>query len=295
MPTATLRPHAIDHLSHSQYTSMLWCSKAYELGRIAGAPQIPAWWFIGGRCVHEVTEKYDRLLEATSVVRLDFDSESETLTRLDELVEEEVNKTGVPVERWLAAGRWPKKSGYDWWRENAPLMVKRFIDWRNETKWPVAYFNGVPGIECDLNVRMDFGELHGAPDRVYRLPSGQLVVADVKSGTNPPKEPLQLGTYANDLEMLGYERPAYGTYVMVKSEKQPIHTELIPLDKYQTPYLEQIYGSAQATIELGAFVPNVGDACRTCVVQKACYAAGGEDSQRYDRLNPNYVGSLSGN
>lgn len=292
MPTATLRPTKIDHFSYSQYTGMLWCSKGHELSRLAKAPQIPAWWFIGGRLVHEVTEAYDRLAETNPGVR--FDSVRETQTRLDELVEEEKLKKGLSsTEGWLAAGRWPKKSGYDWWRENAPLMVERFIEWRRLTGWEVAYFNGVPGIECDLGVRFDFGELRGAPDRVYRLPSGQLVVADVKSGTSAPKEPLQLGTYANDLEMLGYERPAYGTYVMVKAEKQPIHTELIPLDKYTTPYLEQIYGSVVKTIELGAFVPNVGDACRTCVVQKACYAAGGEDSQRYDRLNPNYVGSLN--
>jgi hypothetical protein len=233
------------------------------------------------------------LVLSKSDVRFDF--ERETRAKLDELVEKELREKNLTgFDSWLSAGRWPKKNGYDWWWENAPRMVERYAAWREITKWEVADFNGVPGIECDLSVMFDFGQLRGAPDRVFRLPSGPLVVADVKSGSTTPKEPLQLGTYANDLEMLGFERPAYGTYVMVKNAPDEggfLHTPLIPLDKYRTPYLEQIYGAVDATIKLGAFVPNVGDACRTCPVQRACYAAGGEDSQRYDRLHPNYQGS----
>lgn len=293
MPTATLRPYTPPHMSHSAAVSYLRCPKSYELERLSGMTPVPAWWFIGGTTVHNVTETYDRLLLSGSVVSMEVVKQL-TVDTLNQLVDEEVQRKGVPIDQWFAAGRWPKKNGLDWWRENAPLMVERYVKWREATKWEVAYFNDTPGIECDLVVSMDFGQLRGAPDRVFRLPSGQLVVADVKSGSTLPKEPLQLGTYANDLELLGFERPAYGTYVMVKQEPDDIrdlHTPLVPLDKYTTPYLEGVYGAAHAAIGVGAFAPNVGDACRQCVVQKGCYAVGGEDSALYDRLHPKYKGA----
>lgn len=291
MPNATLSPRQVSHLSYSQHTSYWRCPGAYRLERIAGVPAIPAWWFIGGAVVHEATEAFDRLRLVGAAVNFDF--VSETRTRLDERAKEEIEKKRLNgFEGWLAAGRWPNKNGYDWWHENAPLMVKRYMEWRERTDWEVAYFNDVPGIECDLTVNFDFGQFRGAPDRVFRLPSGQLVVADVKSGSTLPTDALQLGTYANALEMLGFERPAWGTYVMVKNEPkkgQELHTPLVPLDKYRTPYLEKIYGATHAAIELGSFPPVVSDACRTCVVQKGCYAAGGDDSARYDRYDPNYI------
>lgn len=252
---------------------------------------LPAWWFIGGSCVHEVTEWFDRLLQATIPVNMES-LKQKTLEKLDELVQQAVAAKQIDTELWLAAGRWPKKNGYDWWRENAPLMVERYAKWRLATMWEVADFNGVPGIECDLLVNMEFGKFRGAPDRVFRLPSGQLVVFDIKTGSTLPKEPLQLGTYSNMIEMLGFERPAYGCYAMLKREDpDEMLTELVPLDKYTTPYLEGIYGPADAGIRMGAFAPKIGDRCRTCVVQKGCYASGGEDSRLWDPLHPLYQGS----
>src|SRR5258707_11870192 len=100
MPTATLRPHDLNYMSHSKYTGMLWCSKQYELGRLAGAPALPAWWFIGGSTVHEVTEAYDRLALSKSGVRFDF--ERETRAKLDELVEKELREKNLTgFDSWL--------------------------------------------------------------------------------------------------------------------------------------------------------------------------------------------------
>lgn len=291
----TLLPQTIEHLSHSQFTSYLRCPGAYELERIARVPATPAWWFLGGAAVHEATELLDRLRLVDPKVTFDF--ETETRKILDQKVSDEVKyKRLQNFDGWLAAGRWPNKNGYDWWHEQAPLMVERYDAWwkrRVDAGWEVAYFNDTPGIECDLKVVFDFGGFRGAPDRVWRLPSGELVIGDLKTSTQPPKEPLQLGTYANALEMLGFQRPSYGTYVMVKNDPkkdEEVHTPLVPLDKYRTPYLERMYGSVHAAIELGAFPRNVGDNCRTCVVAKGCFAAGGEDSARYDRFHPEYQG-----
>lgn len=53
------------HVSYSQFSDWLRCGKAYELKKILGLAESPAWWSIGGHGVHTATEKYDRqLLEA---------------------------------------------------------------------------------------------------------------------------------------------------------------------------------------------------------------------------------------
>lgn len=276
------------HFSHSQHTSMLRCPKAYELDRIRKVPGTPAWWFLGGSCVHQVSETYDRLRLSGTVVNVRADVEEYTRSVLDALVADEKLEKGLTnFQGWFAAGRKPGKQGYEWWHENAPIMVQNYLDWQEKTGWPIAEFFGEPAIEYPVDVEYQFGPFKGFIDRVFVLPNGDLVVGDIKTGTTAPKEPLQLGDYANALEMLGFPRPKWGTYVMVKHGE---HTPLVPLDKYTTDYLEQVHGPVKAMIENKLFPPNVGDNCRTCVVQHACYAYGGEDSALYDRLHPNYVG-----
>lgn len=269
---------------------MLRCPKSYELDRVQHAPTIPAWWFLGGSCVHEVTETYDRLrTSGTGVTLLPEQVKQYTLMVLDELVAEEKTKKGLTsFDGWFAAGRKPGKQGYEWWTENAPLMVQNYLDWQEKTGWTIPTMNGeTPAIEFPVDPTYMFGPFKGFIDRIWILPNGDAVVGDIKTGTSPPKEPLQLGDYANALEMMGFPRPKWGTYVMVKHGE---HTPLVPLDKYTTAYLEQVHGPVRKMIDQRLFPPNVGDNCRTCVVQKACYAYGGEDSQSYDRLHPDYLG-----
>lgn len=296
MPTAT----ETRHFSHSQHTSMLRCAKAYELERLRGAPRIPAWWFLGGSCVHQVTETYDRLRCSGTVVNVRAEEiQRYTVEVLDALVaDEKRDKQLTNFHGWFAAGRATVdketgelkggKQGYDWWAENAPVMVQNYLDWYDKTGWQLAYFGGTPAIEFEVSPDYQFGRFKGFIDRVFVLPSGDLVVADIKTSTSPPKEPLQLGDYANALEMMGYPRPKWGTYIMVKHGE---HTPIVPLDKYTTHYLEGVHGPVRKMIDSEIFPPNVGDACRTCVVQKSCFAYGGVNSVFYDRLNPNYQGA----
>lgn len=46
--------------SYSSYTSFLSCAKAWELSRLAGIEEVPAWYLAGGKAVHSATEEYDR-------------------------------------------------------------------------------------------------------------------------------------------------------------------------------------------------------------------------------------------
>lgn len=277
----------LKHFSLSQYTSYLKCPKSYELERVTQAPANGAWWFIGGRVVHTVTETWDRSLlpgGAPVTVALDALVQSE----LDTAIEMELEaKPHTTKDMWFAAGPPNAKQGEAWWRENAPLMVERYAQWRQDTKYEIARFAGRPAIELDLSTRIAAAEIDdlGAPDRVFKYPSGDLVVADLKTGSLAPKTPLQLGKYAAELEKLGYERPKYGTYVMLRTGKA---TPPVPLDKYTPEYVDAVQAEVVGCIRLKAFPPNEGDHCRTCVVKDACYAVGGHLSAFYDRLDPNY-------
>lgn len=48
-----------EHVSYSQFNDWLRCGKAYELKRIIGVQEFPAWWSIAGNAVHKATERFD--------------------------------------------------------------------------------------------------------------------------------------------------------------------------------------------------------------------------------------------
>lgn len=280
---STLTGHRLTHFSYSQHTSYLKCPKSYELERVSRYPRRPAWWFIGGRLVHEVTETFDlTFLQSGQFVRLASD---ELTKKLDTLVQEEVAKSGTSPEKWFAAGPVGHKQNYEWWKENLPAIYGRYVDWRTETQWPIAQFGGRAAVELSLRFFLGSLEMVGAPDRVFIYPSGELVVADIKTGATIPKEPLQLGEYATGLELLGYPRPKWGTYILLKDGTV---TPPVPLDKYDARYLSAIHGAVADNIQRGSFPPAVGDQCRQCVVQDACYAVSGSQSAFWDPLDPNY-------
>lgn len=302
----TILPTA--HTSHSQLTG--WaerCQKAFELRRIRRAPERPAWWLVGGSTVHEVTEELDRRgLEfglTPADLNVTIEVEELTVAKLDYLTARLVESSGVPSSDWFTAGRGAGQ-GYDYWAENAPRMVQNYLSWRTRVGWEIAEFDGEPAIEFDLNVTIELrkhlgdqaahlvpveGPAVGAPDRVFNLPNRELVIVDVKSGSSTPKTLAQQGLYATQLEMLGHRRPRYGTFVKVK-EDGGVHTPLAPLAKFDRRFFEIQFAGMRAQVETGAFLPNVGDNCRTCGVAGACYAAGGADSAKWDPLDPEYRG-----
>ncbi len=56
------------HVSYSALKEWLACGKAYQLKRILGLPEKPAWWNIGGHAAHAASEEHDRGLFATAGV-----------------------------------------------------------------------------------------------------------------------------------------------------------------------------------------------------------------------------------
>lgn len=48
------------YVSYSRLSSWLSCGKRYELEKLAGVVEVPAWYFVGGSAVHQATEDFDR-------------------------------------------------------------------------------------------------------------------------------------------------------------------------------------------------------------------------------------------
>ena len=48
------------HVSFSQLTQYISCAKAYELKRLRGAVETPAWYLAAGKAVHATVEQYMR-------------------------------------------------------------------------------------------------------------------------------------------------------------------------------------------------------------------------------------------
>jgi hypothetical protein len=57
-------PEAKTHLSYSALSDYLRCGKLYQLKRLIGLPERPAWWNLGGHAVHSATEAFDRQMYA---------------------------------------------------------------------------------------------------------------------------------------------------------------------------------------------------------------------------------------
>lgn len=297
------------HVSHSQLSS--WsdrCQKAFFLERIAKAPKTPAFWFIGGSAVHEVTEELDRrALEfglTPSDLNVTMDLEDLFLVKFDQLLREEEEKSGVPSTDWLAAGFRPKQDA-TYWKTNGPTMISNYLSWRERVGWEIEKFydhnaTPIPGIELKLNLTLDLNgtetEVLGAPDRVFVLPNGELVIVDIKSGSTTPATQLQQGLYACMIEDAYGVRPKYGTFVKVGTSKAAggIHTALTHLKKFDRRYYEQLFSAYRAQAETGLFLPSVSDMCDRCPVAGSCYAAGGSLSHKYDPLDPNYGGNHGG-
>ena len=50
----------VGHRSFSSFTSWVRCGKSWQLEREVQAPQLPAWYFVGGSAFHEAVERYLR-------------------------------------------------------------------------------------------------------------------------------------------------------------------------------------------------------------------------------------------
>lgn len=276
------------HFSYSSLSSYMQCGQRYYLEKIARVPEVPSWWFVGGRAVHEVTEVYDvdrKNFEKSGLVQL----WTEVFTR-----EVEAQSARFPdLTVWRTAGKKktrPDGEDYLAWMDIGPQFVQNYIDWQAGTDWKlwdgaVVDFDPETGecetalaVELPLEIEVGGWMMRGSVDRVYEVPNGELVVVDLKTGSRMPDNDLQLGTYRVGMEVQYGQRPKYGMYFMNRLNKS---SQLYDLSNYTVDSIGQMGVQFKRGIKNKVFLPHKTALCPYCPVNNGCAAFGGKDADLY--------------
>ncbi len=263
------------HLSHSQVDTLSGCGQKYYLERILRAPQTPAWFFIGGHVVHEVTEILDRSVleygELWDEANIQQVCSETFLTEINAATKEEPD-----TSKWRAGGKANAKEGEDWWRTNAPKMVQRWQDWHYASTntlelWQLP--NGQPAVEVELpNVTFGDVPVKLAIDRIMQdTNTGELLVVDIKAGSREPVGSNQLALYGEAVRRTFGIPIKYGAYWMARKGELTMPKDLSGV----IPTLDDRFAKARQMIDQGLFLANPGMFCGSCSVKSYCSAMGG--------------------
>jgi hypothetical protein len=184
---------------------------------------------------------------------------------------------------WIRTGRASKANPHgedaEWWKAEGPKMVQRWIDWREQTPWEIWITpNGDAAIELELYIHLDYAEpVKMFVDRVFSTAPGNQrpVVLDIKSGSRTPDNHMQLGLYKVGLELQYPDvQIAGGCYWMARTAKT---TDIVTLHQYTPRLYAEYMRRLRVGRQMGVFLPNISNLCRSCKVGRFCAANGGAD------------------
>lgn len=258
------------HLSFSALNSLTTCGEKFRLERGLKIQTQPSWAQVGGSAVHAASEAYDRNGGPSGPGGWDFESHFEEAT-----VDQE-ERSGYDRKDFRATGRaskqYPNKEDRNWWLENGPVFVNNWVTWRQMCPWELFEHNGTPGIELELNPTLGGKRVKMFVDRLFALPSGELMVLDLKTGASTPAGSFQLGVYKVGLEELLGVPVTYGCYWLARTNATSDPEDLA---RYDQAYLDETFWRMSRIVEEGLFLPNEDKHCGWCGVSEYCRAAGG--------------------
>lgn len=213
-----------------------------------------------------------------------FDVESVWTSVFEQEIADQIEHTGTQPEVWGASGRAtkanPDKEDGKWWRENGLEFSKSYMDWRESIPWVIWETpQGVPAIELDLRCKFGDVPVRVIIDRVFVTPDGELVVVDLKTGANMPKDQgLQLGFYASAIEIIFGHRPAWCAYWNARKGGL---TEPVYPDQWTADTIGAELAKFVKLRDMGIFIPNPSMNCGNCGVRRACPAVKGPEAALY--------------
>ncbi|MER7208478.1 PD-(D/E)XK nuclease family protein [Streptosporangium sp. NPDC000239] len=251
--------------SVSRLTSIARCGTAYELERVERLPSLPAGWTIQGIAIHAAADAWEKsrrtmkLLNAQEVFKRSWRAE---IDKADQRFPER--------DRWLVGGR--KKVQNDLLDRYSDGMrqVTDYIDYNltNPNLVPYTMPDGSPAAEVGFEIDFRGITVRGYIDIIMQdTRTGELLVRDIKSGSKAPVVPFQLIVYRKAVaEVLG-EEARWGDFFMTRQAKPTQPLDLTTLDE---ALVEEWFVRQAAIEQQGLFIPNPGDACRTCSVSIHC-------------------------
>ena len=111
----------------------------------------------------------------------------------------------------------------------------------------------------------------GYIDQVIEYPGGIIGPRDLKTGTKKPDWHLQLGVYKLGIEQEFGVTVDWGDWYMAKNNAPDPPASLT---RFTKQYVTDLFHQLDFGIRSETFLPNPGDACRTCGVLQWCTAVG---------------------
>lgn len=188
---------------------------------------------------------------------------------------------------YTITGRAPAKYGgkrnVDWWMDFGPNMVRSWINWREQAKWPLAQIGGKPAVEVELNFQLPGCDMpiKAFIDRVFEPLEGDFTVVDLKTGSRTPESEEQLGLYRVGLGLVHGIWPEWGFWWSPdKGLSAPMNLEAWTPERLAIMFNNSING-----INAGVFNPNPANNCKAwCGVSRFCAVVGGAEAHGVDPL-----------
>lgn len=251
----------------SQLGTYSKCGEAYYLEKIVKAPQVPAAWFIQGTAFHSSVEEWEnsgRTLDAEDISATYF---FEWDTEFQKYSEQEPN-----LAVWRTGGRVKPEDDIARRKVRGHQQVMDYLTWAVNSGWsPVPLGDGYAN-EVPFDITLGGIRVIGSIDQVMQhRETGAMIVRDLKTGTSLPATPIQLGVYNVALQHEWGFAPGWGDFYMAKNTAPTAPYDL-------SVYTDELLGERFSTMDRGVqnkvFLPNPGDACRTCGVSLFCSEVG---------------------
>lgn len=263
--------------SLSQLQSYSRCSEQFRLERLEKAPRQPAAWLAQGTALHEALEQWEKSFRQIPVEQI--------IAKYHEAYEREIDKLldeWPDYSEWLPDGIKKTMTSIEDRRAIGEMHVRTFIADATAQQWRIWELpDGSPGVEIGFRVEFGGVPVVGFIDSVMQFGAGQVAPLDYKSKDS--ETDTQLGLYALVLREL-FDAPATHGYYwrgqltpkrknQDESERRPKGlTDPIDLTRYTREYFEGLFASLDRGISQKVFLPNPGQHCRVCPVQRSCTA-----------------------
>lgn len=241
------------HTSYSQLNTWLECGERYRLQYVEDVEQQPAWWTIGGKAIHSITEDIDKNTTTWS-----------TLT--PEVIGQYIDNAYADTVGLISQPFLTSKQDKDYWIKNIPSHIEQWTEWIKQSQYGIIQNKqGKKAVELEVIVDILGTPFKGYVDRIVASPSG-LAVLDIKTGTKQPDNPLQLAFYRYAVKkQYGIELDK-GIFFMTKNGKVLEYD----LSGYTDKIIETMITQLAVAKDNNVYIPKEGSGCFICPVRKHC-------------------------
>ncbi|MGS2646038.1 RecB family exonuclease [Streptosporangium sp. G12] len=253
--------------SVSRITSIARCGTAFELERVMRLPSLPAGWLAQGTAIHEAANRWElsgrtmSIPEAQEVFKRTWTAE---IAKADAVEPDR--------DRWLVGGRKKVSNDLRDRYDGGFEQVANYITYNLEdtSLQPYLMPDGSVAAEVGFEIEFQGVVVRGYIDIIMQdTATGEPLIRDIKSGAKVPSVPFQLIVYRKAMrEILGID-VTWGDFFMTRDGKP---TRAIDLTTLDNEWIEKWFVRQVEIERQGLYLPNPGDACRTCGVAPHCPA-----------------------